>query len=366
MNQRTHRDAVNEPEHMISLDGSQGEGGGQILRSSLALSLLSGRPFELRNIRAKRTPPGLRPQHLLAVGAAQKIGQARVSGDRVGSRRLVFEPVSVQPGEYEFPLETAGSTSLIAQTVLPALIHAHEPSRVAIQGGTHNPFCPPFDFFDESFLESVQAIGWRVTRHLVRCGFYPKGGGRIELDIEPLVNPKPLDLMERGPLREASAQIHLSRLPDNVAERESAELRRLLDWDEDQVSVITHPSSMGPLNVIVARLVFENVSEIFIAHGEKGKPASDVAGELAREMLSYLKRDWPVGEYLADQLLLPMVLSAGGHFRTGPLSSHTTTNIDTIRAFLPDVVVDAKKQDDRSVIVSVSATGLLESNGAET
>ncbi len=185
---------------MITIDGSQGEGGGQVLRTSLGLSLVTGKAFRIEKIRAGREKPGLLRQHLTAVRAAAQVGGAKVSGDEIGSRTLAFEPEQVRGGEYEFAVGTAGSATLVLQTVLPALIVAGGPSRLTLKGGTHNPWSPPFDFLQKAFLPLLERMGAKVTAELIRPGFYPAGGGEFTVEIQPVPGGRlqPLDLLERG------------------------------------------------------------------------------------------------------------------------------------------------------------------------
>src|SRR5690242_20478497 len=211
---------------MIIIDGSYGEGGGQILRTSLALSLITGSPLRIEKIRAGRRNPGLLRQHLTSVQAAAKIGQAETAGANLGSTQLTFTPKTITPGEYHFAIGTAGSTTLVLQTVLPALMIANAPTTLVLEGGTHNPFAPPFDFLEKAFLPLLKRMGVRVDAELVNYGFYPAGGGKLVFKIHPVASPKQpsglarLDLNERGEVRERRARVVLCHLPRNIAERE--------------------------------------------------------------------------------------------------------------------------------------------------
>jgi RNA 3'-terminal phosphate cyclase (ATP) len=204
---------------MITIDGSTGEGGGQVLRTSLGLSLVTGRPFRIENIRAGRQKPGLMRQHLTAVRAAAQISNATLSGDEIGSRELHFEPGAVKHGSYEFAVGTAGSATLVLQTVLPGLIVAQGPSQLTLKGGTHNPWSPPFDFLAKVFLPLLARMGANVTVKLVRPGFYPAGGGEFTVDIQPATDGRlrPLELMERGEIIGRHARAIVARLPDQIA-----------------------------------------------------------------------------------------------------------------------------------------------------
>ena len=203
---------------MLTIDGSFGEGGGQILRTALALSLVTGKPFRIDNIRAGRKNPGLLRQHLTAVNAATEISQAEVTGAGIGSRELTFAPGSVESGDYAFAVGTAGSTTLVLQTVLPALLIADGKSQLILEGGTHNPFAPPFDFLEQAFLPLVNRMGPRVTAELERPGFYPAGGGRMRVTIEPAGElKKHLDIPSRGEVRGRRAKAVVANLPISIA-----------------------------------------------------------------------------------------------------------------------------------------------------
>ena len=327
---------------MIHIDGSHGEGGGQIIRTSLALSLITGQAFTVENVRANRRPPGLRPQHLAAVKAAARVGNATVHGAEVGARWFRFSPGPVEPGDYTFAIGTAGSTTLVLQTVLLPLAMASGPSRLVLEGGTHNVKAPPFEFIAEAFLPLINRMGPQVTARLERYGFYPPGGGRIVVNIEPVPSLRPLDLCDRGELHSLEAQVLVVRLPKSIAEREIAVLCESLGWSEDQCSVEVSSNAMSPGNVVILRFASEHVTEIITAIGQRGVRAEAVACEAAAEAKRYLDIGAPVAEHLADQLLLPMALAGGGSFVTGPLSPHATTNIDVIRKFLDvEFTIDA-------------------------
>lgn len=316
---------------MITIDGSQGEGGGQILRTALALSLVSGRPFAIEKIRAKREKPGLMRQHLTAVEAAAKIGNARVEGAALRSSKLVFHPGEVVPGDYTFAIGTAGSVTLVLQTVLPPLLIAGGPSRLTLEGGTHNPFAPPFDFLQKAFLPLLNRMGAQVTAELDRPGFYPAGGGRFRVEIAPAPLQR-VDIPERGSIRRRVARALVSNLPRNIAERELAIIEKKLDCDEYRVEQV--PNSRGPGNVVLIEIESEHITEVFTGFGERGKPAESVAEEVVNDARAYLAAGVPVGECLADQLLIPMALAGGGSFTTLALSRHTKTNAEVIRLFL--------------------------------
>ena len=332
---------------MVTIDGSQGEGGGQILRTALALSLVTGTPFSIEKIRAGRAKPGLLRQHLTAVNAAVAVGGADVEGATLGSQALVFRPGGVKPGEYRFDIGTAGSTGLVFQTVLPALLTAAAPSTLTLEGGTHNPAAPPFDFLARAFLPLIERMGPRVEAVLDRAGFYPAGGGQCTFRITPTARLAPLTLLERGIIKRRWARAMVARLPRQIADRELAVVRNRLSWnDEDLEALVLDGEARGPGNVLLLEVESEHLTEVFSAFGEIGVPAEGVAERVVQEARRYLATGVPVGPYLTDQLLVPLALAGGGALRTIGLSSHSRTNLDTIRAFLPTRVSVTGDRDD--------------------
>jgi RNA 3'-terminal phosphate cyclase (ATP) len=319
---------------MITIDGSQGEGGGQILRTSLALSLVTGQPFRLENIRAGRQKPGLLRQHLTAVEAATTVGTAEVVGAALGSKTLEFRPRSVTPGNYRFAVGTAGSATLVLQTVLPPLLTAGGISTLTLEGGTHNPFAPPFDFLARCFVPLIQRMGPTIELELRRPGFYPAGGGKFHARIEPVKQLKRFDLLERGSIRQQRARAIVSKIPDQVAERELAVVREQLGWPEHECIVESVANPMGPGNALLLEIEAEYVTEVFTSFGERGRSAEEVAGEACEAAKAWLSADVPVDEHLADQLLIPMALAGGGSFRTVKPSLHSMTNAQVIERFL--------------------------------
>lgn len=319
---------------MICIDGSYGEGGGQILRTSLALSMLTGKSFEIRNIRSGRRKPGLMRQHLTALEAAQKIGNAQVQGGNIGSGMVIFVPGMVQPGYYHFAVGTAGSCTLVLQTVLPALLTADGESELLLEGGTHNPFAPPFDFLSKTFLPLVKRMGPEVRAVLHRPGFYPAGGGKFRVSIRPARHLTHLHLTERGKILRLSARAVVTKLPRHIAERELAVIEKKLSWPSECLHTEEAEDSRGPGNVLFAEVESEQVTEIFTGFGERGVTAEKVAGKVVKSVQEYLAADVPAGPYLADQLLIPMAMAGGGSFRTLSLTLHATTNMEIIRKFL--------------------------------
>ncbi|HZI17386.1 MAG TPA: RNA 3'-terminal phosphate cyclase [Pyrinomonadaceae bacterium] len=320
---------------MLTIDGSFGEGGGQIIRSSVALSLISGRPFRAYNVRARREKPGLQKQHLTAVLSAAEVGRARVDGAAVGSREFTFVPGEVVPGEYHFRVGTAGSATLVLQAVLPPLLVAAGPSTLVIEGGTHNPHAPPYEFIRRAFLPLVGRTGPTVSLELERYGFYPPGGGRLRVTVEPAAEPRRLDLDERGLVLSQRARALVVRLPESIAERELTVVGQQLGWPPDLLEIASSDNAVSPGNVLTIEIESENATEVFTGMGRRGVPAERVASEVVAEVRRYLDAGAPVGEHLADQLLIPLALAGGGSYVTGPPSLHTTTNIEIVRKFLP-------------------------------
>jgi RNA 3'-terminal phosphate cyclase (ATP) len=320
---------------MLTIDGSVGEGGGQIIRTSVALSLITGKPFRVYNVRARREKPGLQRQHLTAVLSAAEVGRARVDGASVGSREFTFTPGEVAAGNYRFSVGTAGSATLVLQAVLPPLMTAAGPSTLVLEGGTHNPHAPPYEFIKRAFLPLVGRTGPTVSIELERYGFYPPGGGRLRVTIAPAAERRRLDLDERGLILSQKARALVVKLPASIAERELAVVGQQLGWPADLLEVEFSENAHSPGNVLTIEIEGENVTEVFTGMGQRGVPAERVAAEVIEEVQSYLETGAPVGEHLADQLLIPLALAGGGSYVQGPLSLHTTTNIDIVRLFLP-------------------------------
>lgn len=332
---------------MLTIDGSFGEGGGQIIRSSLALSLITGKPFRIYNVRARRDKPGLKPQHLTAVRAAAEIGAASVEGAAVGSSDFTFIPGEVSAGQYHFNIGTAGATMLVLQTILPPLMIADEPSVITLEGGTHNKHAPPFDFLQKAFLPLVNRTGPHVSLELERYGFYPPGGGRINVHIEPRSEPRRLEITERGAILDRCARALVVKLPTSIAERELRVIREYLGLTDDELRVETSENAVSPGNVVMIEIRSEQLTELFTSVGERGVRAEEVAERAALEAASYLETGAPVGEHLADQLLIPVALAGGGSYITGKPSLHTTTNIEIIQKFL-DVEIRLAPVNDKT------------------
>jgi RNA 3'-terminal phosphate cyclase (ATP) len=319
---------------MIAIDGSVGEGGGQILRTSLALSLVTGEPFRMEKIRAGRKKPGLLRQHLTAVQAATQISGAKVEGAELGSQQLTFKPGKVQAGDYHFAVGTAGSATLVLQTILPALALGTDPSTLKLEGGTHNPFAPPFDFLQKAFLPLFNRMGPSVRATLECPGFYPAGGGKFTVVIQPVEKFSKIEILTRGEIKRRLARGVVANLSRSVAAREVATVAEQLNWPNEHLQVDEVKNSCGPGNVLFIELESEAVTEVFTGFGERGVAAESIAQRVVGEVRDYLKSDAPIGLHLADQLLIPVALAGAGCFRTMSPSRHTFTNIETIGQFL--------------------------------
>lgn len=325
----------------VELDGSTGEGGGQILRTGLALSMCTGRPMAIQRIRAKRPKPGLMRQHLTCVQAAVAVCGAKVEGAELGSQTLVFEPGPVRAGDYAFNVGTAGSCTLVLQTVLPALMRCAESSRVSLSGGTHNPMAPSFHFLARSFAPLLRRLGVGLGLELRRLGFYPAGGGEVSAWVHPAAaGLQPFDLTDRGPVQEMFAECFAPALPSSVAVRELSALARALGWSGEQLRTPAVRQNEGPGNALLATLAHAHVSEVVTVFGEKGVSAEQVAAALVREVKAYQASDGALGRHLADQWMLPLALavvdrSGVASFTCTELTEHATTNMRVIEEFLP-------------------------------
>lgn len=317
-----------------------GEGGGQVLRSSLTLALITGRSFTLTNIRRRRTKPGLMAQHLEAVEAAGKVGMARVEGARLGSQSLLFEPSGVRCGEFHFDIGTAGSTSLVLQTILPPLSFANASSTITLIGGTHVPWSPCFHFLELHWLHYMSRIGFNIHLELEVAGFYPRGGGRVRATVQPALAFSPLRLANRGPLKKIRGISAVANLDLRVAERQKLQALKGLGGVpaaiEFEILRLSSPSK-GTLLLLLGE--FEHSQCCFYALGALRKSAESVADEAVGEFLAFLTTDGAVDHYLADQLVLPLALAGGAsEVRTSKVTQHLKTNAAIVKMFLPAAI----------------------------
>lgn len=319
----------------LVIDGSAGEGGGQMLRSSLALSMATGTPFVLEKIRAGRKKPGLMRQHLTSVKAAALLCGAKVEGAELGSTRLVFHPGPVVAGEHTLDIGSAGATSLVLQTIaLPLALAAH-PSRIVIKGGTHAKWAPPYPFLEHAWLPLVRRMGAGIAIELRSPGFFPAGGGEVVLTVTPSREPlKPLHLGETGVLSPLELKAIVSQLPEGVARRELSAAAELLTSTPVTLASET-VRSPGPGNAmwLVARDEATGVANVFSGIGDVGVRAEDIGQDVAKALLAWRKTGTSVEEHLADQVMLPIALAGAGSYTTSELTLHSRTNIEVIRAF---------------------------------
>lgn len=327
-----------EPGTIVEIDGSTGEGGGQILRTSLSLSALTGRPVEFFNVRAKRTKPGLQPQHLTAVRIAAALCDARLVGDAVGSTHFTFTPQSPpKPDRYRFDIGTAGATPLVVQTALVPLSGLSGGSHLTVTGGTHVPHAPTADYLETVYLPVLRQAGIDAAFRYVNAGYYPKGGGLVEADILGGSVPQPLDLTERGKLKRLKAFVVTSSLPGHVAERGVAALEKYLKGVGRTAKVeVRDKSSPGVGASVLLVAECENGWAGFTGMGERGKPMERVAEEPCEAFMDWWKSGAACDEHLADQLALPLALADGeSRWTTPTLTEHLRTVLWAAEQFLP-------------------------------
>lgn len=330
---------------LIIIDGSFGEGGGQILRSSLSLSMCTDAPVRIDNIRAGRRKAGLLRQHLACVRASKEICNAKVVGDELGSPTVEFHPGKIVAGTYDFAIGSAGSTSLLFQTVLPALLLAERESTVRFSGGTHNDLAPSFDFIKHSFIPVLKLMNINIEVELQAYGFMPYGGGKWTAKVQPSNQTTPLELLKREESVSRQAVVTQSGVSRSVAERELKRVQKKLQWDNDELH-IKQVESIGPGNIISLRISDGHVSEVIDIVGAKKVSAERVAGRAVASYKRYIESGAAVGEYLCDQLLIPLALGTGGSFTTLEPSLHTKTNIEVIKKFLDSDIGVSKLEND--------------------
>lgn len=324
---------------MIEIDGSFGEGGGQILRTALSLSCLFIKPFRIFNIRKGRKKPGLMPQHLTSVRAAQLISGAEVKGGEIGSSELIFKPTGVRGGEFFFDVGTAGSTSLVLQTIIPSLIFSKEKTTIILKGGTHVPFSPSFDYIAEVFAPILERLGVKIEMKIESYGFYPKGGGRIRIEIFPAEKLKPLRVTERGKVLRIRGYSGAGNLPLSIAERQKnamiekmhSEIKDLKCPPEIELKDVFTP---GQGTFIYLHSESENAVAGFTALGERGKRAEAVGEEAATEFIKYYSTNAAFDRHLPDQIVLYLTMPAEESiFTTSCITQHLLTNLWVIGLF---------------------------------
>ena len=321
---------------MIEIDGSEGEGGGQILRSALALSILTGKPFKLTNIRARRKKPGLAPQHLAGVKAAANISSAKYTGGQIGSAVLTFEPGTCKAGTYFLGVQTAGATPLILHTVyLPLALAGGGESKLSITGGTHVAHAPCYHFLETTWAAYLRRMGIDIALEMVRPGFYPRGGGEIRAVIRPCSGVRPLHLTSCPELTTAGGFAAVADLPADIGKKLSRRLTHRLQKAGVEAHIPQEEWTNGP--AAVAGVVFRQapVPPLFFAMGERGKPSEVVADEAAEEATAFKLSGCPVDPHSADQIVLPLAFARGpSEYRVSAVTQHLLTNVETIRRFV--------------------------------
>ncbi len=321
---------------MIELDGSFGEGGGQILRSSLALSLLTDQPFRLRNIRARRPKPGLAAQHLQSVLACASISNASVRGASLGSSDLEFEPGTVQAGNYVFSIGTAGATGLVLHAIyLPLALRAQATSEIRLVGGTHVSTSPTFPFLNQTWSSYLELMGLSVRLELYQPGFYPRGGGVIRAILQPIRSLQPLTLHQRGEFTITGISA-VAGLDASIARRQAHRAKQLLSRHDLEADIRLETWEGGPGTVLQLTVHTKTLPVVFVGLGARGKPAETVASEAVDELLHYLHTSEAlVDPHSADQLVLPLSFAEGpSEFETSQITNHLITNIAVIQRFL--------------------------------
>ncbi|MBI3923555.1 MAG: RNA 3'-phosphate cyclase [Armatimonadetes bacterium] len=344
---------------LVLIDGSFGEGGGQILRTSLSLSVITGKPVEIVNLRAGRSKPGLQPQHLTSVRAAAALCNAEVTGDAVGSMRLTFTPTSpVQAGDYQFDIGTAGATTLVAQTValplcLARLTGERASSSVTITGGTHVPHAPPAEYLSTVY---THALMFRAEMHTIsrcdRAGYYPKGGGEIKLLTACQDTIKPVEFVERGEVKQLRAFIVTSNLPDHVSERGCKTVQNFMKKLKlsAEVEPLNRPA-ISPGAAVVITAECENGFGGFTGLGKPGKRMEQVSLEACDAFAAWWRSGTACDEHLADQLVLPMALAEGDSRWTTPkITDHLRTVAFVVQQFLPVEVVLEESADQTGLV----------------
>lgn len=347
---------MTRPSSILEIDGSMGEGGGQVLRSTLSLAVATRRPVRIDNIRAGRAKPGLMRQHLTSARAAAAICGARIEGDAIGSRTLVFKPGSLRAGSYEFAVGSAGSCLLVLQTILPPLLLADGPSELVLEGGTHNPAAPPYELIERAWLPRLEQMGATIAARMERCGFMPAGGGRVVLEVTP--GPaQPFEAIERGETLGRTAEAVYANLATDIARRELALVgERLNLTDEDKK--MRQVKADGAGNAVVITVQNTTGTEVVASFGAPGISAERVAEIAAGQARDFCASGAAIGKHLADQLLVPMALLNGGRFTTLKPSRHTVTNAEVIRLFRPGSVrLEANTDNANLCTISVAGIG---------
>lgn len=349
---------------MLEVDGSFGEGGGQILRTTLSISVLTGTPVRIYNIRGKRPRPGLRPQHAMAARAMAEIARGKVRGADPGSEEVIFEPKNVKASDYVFDIAelepTSGSTTLLFQCLLPALLTAKKTSTLTLKGGTHVEWSPPFQYLSEVFLPMVQRLGIDSRVLIRQYGWYPRGEGEIIALINPTEEVNSFDFTDRGPLQEIHGKAFSSNLPYHIAERQRNRVMALMEAHGYQLSFTTNEApaiSAGTGSFLYVQ--YENTSVGFTVLGRRGKRAEQVAEEIVSEFLDFDRSDGALDPFLADQLVVYSLLASEPcRMRVHRLTQHLTTNLWVAKQFVPELEFDIDGEEEEPATIEIRPTGI--------
>jgi len=352
---------------MLIIDGSIGEGGGQILRTALGLAAVLRKPIKVINIRAKRRNPGLQRQHLTGVKAIATITNAHVEGAYLGSTTLYFEPRELRCGEFVFDVGTAGSVTLVLQTLLPVLPYLPCRSIIEIRGGTDVPWSPPVDYMRYVFIPLARLCGTKIELELIRRGHYPRGGGIVKLYVEPTYSLNSIELIERGALKVIRGRSHCVKLPKHVAERQARAayeyLYQRLKIPIDIEIEFYDPSKdphLGPGSGIVLYAITEKSILGADSLGARGKPAEHVGQEAAMKLVEELESNAAVDRHAADMLVPLMVLAKGKSIVVASkLTLHTATVIEIAKSIIPEIAVSVSTSElGKPVRIEVQGIGL--------
>jgi RNA 3'-phosphate cyclase len=325
-------------EKLIEIDGSYGEGGGQILRTALTFSAILRKPIRVHHIRAGRKNPGLQPQHLKGVEASARITEGRTEGLKLGSDTITFIPQHIVPGDYKFEVGTAGSVTLLLQALLLPLCLSQESSRLTLVGGTHVLWSPPFHFLKEILFPILTSMGISVEASIERWGWYPKGGGILRVEVKPIRELKPISLIERGALKKIRGISATSHLPRHVGERQKDYALKKIEKElkmDAEVQILYDVPANGPGSFFFLIAESQGAMAGFSSLGQRGKRAEEVAEEAVDSLKEYIKSDGCIDPHLADQLI-PFVAWAKGNsvFTTTRMTEHLLTNLWVVQHFL--------------------------------
>ncbi|HEX7401999.1 MAG TPA: RNA 3'-terminal phosphate cyclase [candidate division Zixibacteria bacterium] len=344
----------------LQIDGNYGEGGGQILRTTLSLSCILKKSVEITNIRRGRKIPGLQPQHLTSVSACRKISGATVQGDILQSTSLQFSPGNITGGDFAFDVSekkrSAGSTSLILQTLFLPLCHAQTQSKIQVLGGTHVPWSPPFDYLKEIFAPMVRKIGCNIALAINKWGWYPKGGGEVGCTIQPTIKFSPFELTNRGELLHLSGISVVSNLPVSIAERQrNHALKTLKEKGFSSEIDIYQAPSIGQGTFFFLKAEFENIVAGFSSLGELGKRAEKVAEEACDDFLRFIQSKGAIDPHLADQLIPYLALAERkSTFTVSQITNHLLTNIWVVKQFVNrEILVEGEEGEEGKVTISI-------------